>query len=453
MGKLAPSVELTDSILLNRLEAYCKDDRNHWSFRKNSTRQHGHAYFQYPAMMVPQMVGDLLTAIVTKNPAYRHAYDPFAGSGTALTEAMMRGLDFTGRDINPLAVLLCQAKTIPFFNVALTTKLTEINRAAQADKKLTIAVDFPNRTKWFKASVAIELSKLRRAIQAEGSLWARRFFWVALAETVRLTSNSRTSTFKLHIRPAAEIAARDLSPISIFQKIAERNIGHLRLQKESLEKAKFAERGHYCGNIDIRLGDSAEAKKSSDPKQKFDMLVTSPPYGDNATTVPYGQHSYLPLQWIELGDIDPNIDKTCLSTTHEIDRRSLGGSRRGVKTVTDDLRQRSPALSATIDALACQKPDRVRRVIAFCRDLHRCIAPASAVMRPNAVMIWILGNRKVGGNSVPLDRILSDFLVADGSRHITIIKRDIPSKRMAVRNNVSGTMRTENIVVLRKGAD
>src|SRR5205807_158247 len=127
-------------------------------------------------MMVPQMVGDLLTAIVTKNPTYRHAYDPFAGSGTALTEAMMRGLDFTGHDINPLAVLLCQAKTIPFFDAALTTKLTEINRAAKADKKLTIAVDFPNRTKWFKVSVTIELSKLRRAIQAEGSLWARCFF-------------------------------------------------------------------------------------------------------------------------------------------------------------------------------------------------------------------------------------------------------------------------------------
>ncbi len=75
-----------------------------------------------------------------------------------------------------------------------------------------------------------------------------------------------------------------------------------------------------------------------------------------------------------------------------------------------------------------------------------------AAMRSNAVMIWILGNRKVGGKPVPLDRILSDFLIADGARHITVINREIPSKRMAVRNNVTGTMRTENIVVLRKGA-
>ena len=453
MGKLAAAVELTDDILLNRLNAYCKHDRNYWSFRGNSVRHHGHAYFQYPAMMVPQMVGDLLTAIVTKNPTCRHSYDPFAGSGTALTEAMMRGLDFTGRDINPLAVLLCQAKTIPFFDLALTTKLTEIHRSARADKRSTIVVDFPNRTKWFKEPVAVELSRVRRAIQEEESLWARRFFWVALAETVRLTSNSRTSTFKLHIRPEGEIAARNLSPICIFQKIADRNIGHLRRQKESLEKAGFVSHGRYCGKIDIQLGDSAVTEMASKPKQKFDILVTSPPYGDNVTTVPYGQHSYLPLQWIELEDISATIDKQCLDTTHEIDRRSLGGSRRGVVGVTDELRQRSSALSATIDALAGQKHDRVARVIAYCRDLNRCIAPAIASMRPNAVMIWILGNRKVGGNSVPLDRILSDFLVADGSRHITIIKRDIPSKRMAVRNNVSGTMRTENIVVLRKGAD
>src|SRR4051812_13987676 len=104
--------DLSDNRLRSRLEAYGDRNRDHWSFRGNATRHHGHVYFQYPAMMVPQMVGDLLAAVADGKMA-THVYDPFAGSGTALTESMMRGLDFSGQDINPLAVLLCQAKAIP----------------------------------------------------------------------------------------------------------------------------------------------------------------------------------------------------------------------------------------------------------------------------------------------------------------------------------------------------
>lgn len=450
MSVKSQPLELTDDILRNRLNAYRAADRDHWNFRGNAVRQHGHAYFQYPAMMVPQMVGDLLDAVVGHNPSYRKVYDPFSGSGTALTEAMLRGLDFTGRDINPLAVLLCQAKTIPFFDDAMRVKSRELLRRAKGDAKTVIAAEFPNRTKWFQDSVSIELSKLRRAIQAEASIWARRFFWVALAETVRLTSNSRTSTFKLHIRSKEDISSRCVSPLSIFERVLGRNIDQLAAQKVFLTDAGFLRSGRYSGIIDVQIGDSSPIEKP-ESKPEFDILVTSPPYGDNVSTVPYGQHSYLPLQWIDLEDISPDIDRSCLSTTHEIDRRSLGGSRRGVEKAMEFLRERSPSLCETVGVLKKEKPDLAPKVVAFCRDLNRCIAPAVASMKKNAVMIWILGNRRVGGHPVPLDRILSDFLIADGARHITIINREIPSKRMAVRNNVSGTMRTENIVVLRKG--
>jgi hypothetical protein len=453
MGSAGGLSSLSDRSLQSRLAAYCRADQDHWSFRGNAVRHHGHAYFQYPAMMVPQMVGDLLTAVVEKSPCYRHIYDPFAGSGTALTEAMMRGLDFSGQDINPLAVLLCEAKAIPFFDGALKDKLAGIVEMANSDAGRTIEASFPGRRKWFSAPVATKLSRLRRAIRAETSLWARRFMWVALAETVRLTSNSRTSTFKLHIRPAPEIAARRVSPLVIFQQTAERNIEHLSEQKELLAKRGFVDRGHYSGTVNVRIADTASVVIPSASDPRFDILVTSPPYGDNVTTVPYGQHSYLPLQWIDLADISPTLEPDCLVTTHEIDRRSLGGSRRHAKAVMTLLRDNSPTLGRTIDALKGQPADRAARVISFCRDLEQCIAPVMAAMRKDAIMIWILGNRRVGGNSVPLDQILSEFLINRGSRAVTIIKRDIPSKRMAVRNSVSATMRSESIVVMRKCQD
>lgn len=52
-------------------------------------------------MMVPQMVRKILDEICIIDPNIKHIHDPFVGSGTILTESMLRGLEFTGRDINP----------------------------------------------------------------------------------------------------------------------------------------------------------------------------------------------------------------------------------------------------------------------------------------------------------------------------------------------------------------
>lgn len=438
-------VEISDNELRSRLEAYGEKDRDHWSFRGNATRRHAHAYFQYPAMMVPQMIGDLL-APFTQNGA--HVYDPFAGSGTTLTESMMTGLDFTGQDINPLAVLLCQAKTIPFFDVAIADAVSRVCSSAEADRSGWVESEFPNRSKWFTDSVAIALSRIQRAIRTEHALWARRFLWVALAETVRLTSNSRTSTFKLHMRSKEDLAARNTSPVSIFKEITARNLCHLREQKKTLSERGYLTAGRYKGKVTVRIADSGASAISD---KRYDVLVTSPPYGDNVTTVPYGQHSYLPLQWIDLDDIDPKVDRDCLRTTHEIDKRSLGGSRFCQDDVRMTLRKKSATLRKTLDRLRDEPPDRAARVLGFCRDLERCVIPILTALRPNAAMIWILGNRLVGGKLVPLDSILTEFLAAEGARPVLKLEREIPTKRMAVRNNIAATMRAETILVMRKG--
>ncbi|MFA6717216.1 MAG: hypothetical protein WCS27_17690, partial [Victivallaceae bacterium] len=189
-----------DLMLRQQLESLTERDKDYWSFRGNSRREYGHGMFQYPAMMVPQVVESILKQTCAVHPDIERVGDPFSGSGTIMTESMMRGLAFSGTDINPLAVLLCRVKSGPFFINALKYKTEELLARIEKDNRWAIEVDFPNRNKWFAREIQIALSKLRRAIRKENALWARRFFWVALAETVRATSNSRTSTFKLHIR-------------------------------------------------------------------------------------------------------------------------------------------------------------------------------------------------------------------------------------------------------------
>lgn len=447
VAEVQRKISYDDKVLRDTLSAYQEFDKDYWSFRGNAAREHAHAYFQYPAMMVPQMQGDLLRAALNASPASTQVLDPFVGSGTALTESMMLGLDFSGFDINPLAVLLCRAKTIPFYVEALKGKFCDLLRSANKSRSNRISAKFPGWQKWFRRDVAIALSRIRFAIQEESSLWARQFFWIAMAETVRLSSNSRTSTFKLHKRPEDE-QGRLISPLDIFATIAQRNLNNLSVAKCKLQERGFLQNGRYKGNVEIYLADSA--RDNGCLRKKADLLITSPPYGDNATTIPYGQHSYLPLQWVDLKDIDVNIDPDFLRTTHEIDRRSLGGIRRVMATEQCELRDKSASFTAALDAVRDQPKDRIMRISAFCRDLDRTIDPILAKLEVGAYMIWIVGNRSIGGRALPLDRILTELLLIRGAVAIGQFSRRIPTKRMAIRNDVAETMGREAILVFRK---
>ncbi|MCK4764241.1 MAG: site-specific DNA-methyltransferase [Candidatus Aminicenantes bacterium] len=446
--------ESVDDKLRKRLMSYGTGDKNYWSFRGKAAREHAHSYLQYPAMMVPQMQRKLIEIIRELVPGIKSVYDPFVGSGTVLTESMLQGLDFRGQDINPLAVLICRTKRGPFFEKALREKTENLFKNIEADDSKDVDIDFRNIDKWFRPDIAGELSRIRKAIKREPAKWSRRFFWVALSETVRLSSNSRTSTFKLHIRPAGEIKTREISPIEIFKKIVYANHGKLSKIRKLLEANSFIKRDYFTGSVEILLADSTKALNSNgngNGKNKFDLLVTSPPYGDNATTVPYGQYSYLPLQWIELSDIDEKIDDSYLSTTHAIDSISLGGLKKDALEDSDKIGKLSVTFSETIKSLQDEPRDRAVRVAAFCRDLNNCIDPILDTLKPDAYMIWTIGNRRVGKRSIPMDDILSELIAARGAKNILKFDREIPSKRMAVKNNFADTMRKESILVFKKG--
>jgi len=442
-----------DEALKSRLGEFEIENPDYWSFRGNAKRDHGHGLMQYPAMMVPQMVNALLSAVCETEQNINRVADPFVGSGTVLTESMLRGLHFTGNDINPLAVLLCRVKAGPIFPEAVTERAEACIARVGRSWSNTVDVNFPGLDKWFTNATQIGLSRIRRAIMAEDSPVTRRFLWVALAETVRLTSNSRTSTFKLHIRPANERKGRRPDTEGIFSRIVKRNLERYVSLGNSLRSDKHLRKGHYAGQIRMTLGDSKGNLEKYVDAASCDVVMTSPPYGDNMTTVPYGQYSYLPLNWINLEDIGDDVDPTCLSTTQEVDRRSLGGSRHIDSERVAALRAISPALAQTLNLLQDAPADREQRVFSFASDLEECIQPTLRILRPGGLLFWVLGNRSVGGKSVPLDQILIELFDNNSCTLVTQIRRCIPSKRMASRNNVSTTMVNETILVVRKGVD
>ncbi len=184
--------------------------------------ENAHRLFLYPAMMVPLAQEIILNKIKNFIPQNARVIDPFMGAATSLVSSMKFGFHVYGQDINPLAILISKVKTGPFLCTKFRNDLEKIIDEIKNDNKEEIEVNFNNIDKWFKKDIQIELSKIRRAIKKQKNIFSRRFFWVVFAETIRLTSNDRTSTYKLHVRSIEDIESRKVSPIDEFIRIGKR---------------------------------------------------------------------------------------------------------------------------------------------------------------------------------------------------------------------------------------
>ncbi|WP_152554265.1 hypothetical protein [Burkholderia sp. A1] len=438
-----------DAQLLKLLDAKGADP-DFWSLKDRDRTDSAHSIFQYPAMMVPLVQRRLLGAVLEARPDIQSIYDPFMGSGTSLVSGMHYGLNVYGNDINPLAVLISRVRTARSVEVAVGAIAEQVASKAATDRRSTIETAMVNREKWFQADVSLELSRLRRAIRSCDDLWVRRFLWVTLAETVRLTSNDRTSTYKLHARPASEIEKRTLSPIVVFRNLARENAASFAAFRRKLDEAKRLKSARYVAQSDARVGDTRNAQDYWADAAPFDLLMTSPPYGDNLTTVTYGQHSYLPLHWIDFKDIDPAADIATLRTTQEIDRRSLGGATSDEAWDEAELLEASPRLKIFADGLTAKPSDARVRLIRFYRDFGASLESIINVIKPNGYMIWTVGNRNIAGQQVPTDLVLGELVEGLKCKVVTTLTRRIHHKRMPDRNASSATMREEKILLVRK---
>jgi hypothetical protein len=142
-----------------------------------------HGLMRYPAMMVPKMQGDIIDVVLQSTGAACRVLDPFVGSGTTMTEAAIRGLDFTGVDINPLAALVCEAKAAVDAGADVQAAAEIVIHYLRTDIQESVDVEFANRSKWFSDESAMYLSRLRRGIELVPDKAARKVLWTAFAET------------------------------------------------------------------------------------------------------------------------------------------------------------------------------------------------------------------------------------------------------------------------------
>ena len=402
-----------------------------WDFKKSDTKEYTHCFHNYPAMMIPQVVRKLLEQYGVRG---GWLLDPYCGTGTSLVEASIFGMNAVGCDINPLVRLIASAKTTPLYIDVLDEHLESLLDAltkARLNKRDSSVLQTPpilNRGYWFSDQVVRQLAMIRERIVSIGDEAVRNFLWVAFSETVRESSYTRNGEFKLVRMPAEKLGAHNPNVFGTFQQKIERN-------RQGL--VKYLERRQ---NVEVLVTGKNTAEEETPPvSEPFDLVITSPPYGDSPTTVAYGQFSRLSAEWIGL----PNSRK--------VDRLSMGGSKRL------GYLPESPVTLA-VEKIRSLDGKRALQVESFYFDLRSSIETIASITSGDATVCYVVGNRRVKGVTLPTDEFVEFTFSEFGFSHKETIVRNIPNKRMPLANspsNVVGktdtTMREECIVVCRKG--
>lgn len=389
--------------LAERLDSYSKE---YWDFR-NAKIDGIHKIASYPAPMVAPMQHELLQLLVEENPDYHNMLDPFHGTGVTLVEGQEIGLEVVGIDINPYAHIISLAKLEKYDPVEIqvsNSKLLERIDVLKNSGNCEI-YSFNNITKWFREDVINDLSIIRTAIMQEDNCKNRRYYWLCFGELVKKYSNTRTSTFKLHIKETEKIENMENNVYEDFKKKIEETyllIGYPPLGKFRLE----------CGDSNRIMQSLA--------KESFDIICTSPPYGDNGTTVTYGQFSTLQLLWIDSNDFQYDI--SCIENYSRLDSLSLGGA-----LSKNNAYYCSPLVSEYVKNIS---PHKQKKIIQFYSDYENSFRAMVRLLKKGGSMVITLGNRKVDGIEFPFTEINIDLAEHYNLNVEYMITRNILNKRM-----------------------
>lgn len=227
-----------------------------WGFTERERPHKIESIHPYPA----KFIGDLPRTLMQLLPCPKGTlvFDPFAGSGTTLSEAQRQGLPSVGIDLNPIACLITRVRTQGIPNNLLKT--AEAIRLS-AERKSHHERDIPNLDHWFKQDVQISVAALVERIEEETDPVLRDALRLALSSILVRVSNQESDTRYAAIDK--NVCGRDV----FTQFIAAVGKLHKALLTRDwkLEPAKVIE------------GNTLEIP-ASDLGGRVGLVITSPPY-------------------------------------------------------------------------------------------------------------------------------------------------------------------------------
>ena len=372
-----------------------------------------HGWHPFPAKFPPQLPQFFIEALSEPGDT---VLDPMLGSGTTLVEAQRLDRIALGCDIDPLARMIAAAKLTPVKPIdALMAgrRVLEDARLDYGSRQMELTAELEHRFDaktqkfvdyWFPKQQQLELQALSNRIALVPTDSIRQFLQVVFSSTIIAKSGGVSLARDLaHTRPHRVLDKQPKSAFVEFSKRLKNNMSGIPA-------------GETNGSVQVL---AAGADHTGLPSESVDLIVTSPPYANNA--IDYMRAHKFSLVWLgwKIEDLS-NLRK-----------RYLGHDAMGAKTYTELPEQCEMTLSVL--AQADQRKAAVLRRY-FC-EMAAVIREMRRVLRQGKAAIIVVGTSVLRGIDVETHKGLAAIgenvglrVVGTGVRRLDRDKRMMPAR-------------------------
>jgi len=383
---------------------------------------------RYPATMLPQIGIEILKELRI---VHGSLLDPYCGSGSSFVSGLERGItEMAGFDINPLAVLISKVKftkisidTVIEIKVKLHDAIYRFVKEKNSIHKMAQPC-ITNADYWFSKEVIQHLRLIRHFIYQIEDECVKQFFLLSFSETVRKCSYVKSNEHKLNRIKPEDIVNCNPDVLSIFFN--------------KLNDMIFTYSNFYYPKLNDHIKIGIHCSRFYPHNCKYDVVLTSPPYGDSRTTVAYGQFSTLSNEWLGV------------ENARKIDGLLMGGER--AKAL-----YRKGVVSDTIYEISRTDNRRALEVSSFYCDMEESIGEVAKSVKKGGKIIYVVGNRTVRNIPLPTDQFVAEHFEENGFCHLLTYKRVMSNKVMPSNNSpenktgkMANTILYEYIVVCEK---
>jgi len=389
-----------------------------------------HTWHSFPAKFPPALPKYFIENLTNPDDII---LDPMSGSCTTLLESIYLQRKGFGFDIDPLSLILGKAK-LQNINKFETRTLgnTVINRASLAftQNKDKLEQELNNRFDketiefldyWYAKDTQLELIALISQIEKIENVNSQDFLKLIFSSIIITKSGGVTLSFDLaHTRPHKVVDKKINSAFAEFNKKMTKilNNGYIDLP----EKFELQE-----GN----------AKQMPLPDNSIDLIVTSPPYANNA--IDYMRAHKFSLIWF-----NQSINQLKLT------RKQYIGAETNIK---EFIRPLPDFTNSIINQLKIVNKSKGNALERYYSEMQQVISEMYRVLKNERACVLVVATSILNGVDVQIDKCFKEIaeqigfeLIKIGERKIHRDKRMMPTSKNSNQSQIESRMHNEYVI-------
>jgi DNA modification methylase len=403
------------------------------TFKGEKTNYASHNLHAFAAKFPPQLPRLFIRELTRPGEV---VLDPMVGSGTAIVEAVLAGRHAVGVDLDPLAVLIAQVKSMRLNLPSCISVGDKVLQRAKGHLGQKGDRDLRSRYSphvleffeyWFKPHTVAELDALVHAIEPVCDPAVRSFLKVVFSSMIITKSGGITRARDLaHSRPHRD--ENKEIPKSAFDAFRIRLHRAIESMENLVETTAYA----HVVRGDARLLPLRD--------RSVQLIVTSPPYAANA--IDYVRAHKFSLIWF-------GYEPKSLS---ELRKNYIGAEVR-----SRNLRLPSETGNRILHTLQRQDAGRASVVAHYFSEMDLSLSEMLRVLSPGRAAILVVGSSTIRGVQIKAPLVLAELAESAGfyvkgiaNRQIVRDARMLPVSHSTSRNGIEARMHEEGVIGLIK---